>query len=140
MKTLSLTLVVSALLVSSAFAQAPPNTCGTVPACGANKKSPVTFDICSDQKDETGQPGDAITSIQLFNNGAALGAAIANPTPSVANAAGQVTFRVTVPVVKGAVNITATLTSAGGTSDPSDVCTFSVTAGKPSKPLALRTQ
>lgn len=140
MKRLTLTLIAFVLLAAPAFAQAPPNTCGSVPACGANKKSPVTFDICWDQKDDTGAAADPITSIQLFDGGLTMGAAIGNPTPSAPNAAGQVTFRVTVPVSKGARTITATLTSAGGTSDPADVCTFSVTGGKPSKPISLRTQ
>jgi hypothetical protein len=125
------------LLAAPAFAQHP---CDTLAPATVSRKSPVTAGVCWDQKDVDGVAATA-TSIKVFIGGT-LAKTVTNPTPTgAANAAGLFYFQVTgLAVSKGTPSLTFTVVTVDGESDPSTAFTFSVTGGKPSKPVGARVE
>lgn len=122
-------------LPSVAFAQHP---CDTTTPASVSTRSGFTAGACWDGKDVDGVAATA-TALKVFIDGT-LVKTVANPVPSgAANAAGLSYFSTTgVAASKGARSLTVVIATADGDSDPTTAYTFSVTGGKPSRPLAAR--
>lgn len=119
--------------------QAQGHPCDTATPAAVATRTGFTVGACADGKDIDGV-ATTLTAIRVFIDGVLVRVA-APVAAGPANAAGLTYYTVTgVTASKGARELTVTVVSADGESDPSTVYTFSVVGAKPSKPHGARVE